>query len=109
MATSSPKAPSSRTERVARLLPVDDAEQLRLTALQAIDHAYKSAAEVAEMRAVLDGIHGRIGLLQEENARLREALEEMRQDRAKVAATRAWRAASHARVRLVTMSRRARS
>ena len=37
-----------RTERIADLLDELSVEDLRRTTLQAIDHAYKSSAEVAE-------------------------------------------------------------
>lgn len=60
-----------RTERIAGLLDDLSVEDLRRTALQAIDHAHKSAAEVAEAHARWANEASLVAQLMDENARLR--------------------------------------
>jgi hypothetical protein len=66
---------SDRSKRVAGLIADLPVEDLRRTTLQAIDHAYKSAAEVAQAWATYEGALGTIAELKDENRRLRERIE----------------------------------
>lgn len=95
-----------RTERVARFLHEQGVDELRLTALHAVDHAYKSAAEVAEMRAVYEGALGKIGLLEDENERLRDEVDRLKQQYGRVVASGAWRTGSRLKWRLIGAWRR---
>ena len=63
-----------RTERIAGLLEELSVEDLRRTTLQAIDHAYKASAEVAEAQATVQGALGTIAALRAENQQLRDRL-----------------------------------
>jgi hypothetical protein len=63
-----------RNERIAGLIEDMSVEELRRTTLQAIDHAYKVSAEVAEATAKLQGALGTIEALREENQHLRRRL-----------------------------------
>jgi regulator of replication initiation timing len=63
-----------RTERMAELLDGLSAEDLRRTVVQAIDHAYKASAEVAEAQATVQGALGTIATLRAENEQLRHRL-----------------------------------
>ena len=60
-----------RNDRMAGLIEDLSGDDLRRTTLQAIDHAYKSAAEVAEATAKLQGALGQIAALKAENEVLR--------------------------------------
>ena len=60
-----------RSERISGLIGDLSGDDLRRTTLQAIDHAYKSAAEVAEATAKLQGALGSIAALRDENKMLR--------------------------------------
>jgi peroxiredoxin len=66
---------SQRSERIAGLIDDLSIEDLRRTTLQAIDHAHKSAAEVAQAWATYEGAMGTIAELRDENRRLRERIE----------------------------------
>lgn len=66
---------SARTERIAGLIEDLSIDDLRRTTLQAIDHAHKSAAEVAQAWATYEGAMGTIAELRDENRRLRERIE----------------------------------
>ena len=66
---------SDRSRRIAGLIDDLSTDELRQTALQAIDHAYKSAAEVAQAWATYEGALGIIAALKDENRRLRERIE----------------------------------
>jgi peroxiredoxin len=68
---------SNRSDRIAGLIENLSVDDLRRTTLQAIDHAHKSAAEVAQAWATYEGAMGTIAELQDENRRLRERLEEI--------------------------------
>ena len=70
-----------RSERIAGLIDDLSVEDLRRTTLQAIDHAYKSAAEVAQAWATYEGALGTIAELTDENRRLRERIEVHRSPR----------------------------
>jgi hypothetical protein len=63
-----------RTERIADLLEDLSVEDLRRTTLQAIDHAYKASAEVADAQATVQGALGTIAALRAENQQLRDRL-----------------------------------
>ena len=88
-----PQNHTNRSERVERLIEGKTVEELRRATLQAIDHAYKSAAEVAEMRAIYEGALGNISELTSENQRLRTRVETLERQYARLAATRAWHTA----------------
>jgi hypothetical protein len=66
---------SDRSARIAHLIEGQSIDELRRTTLQAIDHAYKSAAEVAQAWATFEGAQGTIAELTDENRRLRETIE----------------------------------
>jgi hypothetical protein len=66
---------SDRSKRIAGLIDNFTVDDLRRTTLQAIDHAHKSAAEVAQAWATYEGALGTIAALKEENRRLRERVE----------------------------------
>jgi hypothetical protein len=66
---------SERSERIAGLIEDLSIEDLRRTTLQAIDHAYKSAAEVAQAWATYEGAMGTIAELRDENRRLSERID----------------------------------
>ncbi len=66
---------SDRSKRIAGLIDNLSADELRRTALQAIDHAHKSAAEVAQAWATYEGALGIIAALKDENHRLRERID----------------------------------
>ena len=66
---------SDRSKRIAGLIGDLSADDLRKIALQAIDHAHKSAAEVAQAWATYEGALGTIAALKDENRRLRERIE----------------------------------
>ena len=85
--------PSDRYARMAALIDDRSIEELRQTALQAIDHAYKSAAEVAEAWARYEGAMGTIAELHDSNRRLRERIDELENDLKSLRSLAAWRGA----------------
>ena len=66
---------SDRSKRIAGLIDNLSVDDLRRTTLQAIDHAHKSAAEVAQAWATYEGALGTIAALSDENRRLRQRIE----------------------------------
>ena len=66
---------SARARRIAPHLENLSIDDLRRTTLQAIDHAHKSAAEVAQAWATYEGAMGTIAELMDENRRLKERIE----------------------------------
>lgn len=92
---------SDRSKRIAGLIDNLSADELRQTALQAIDHAHKSAAEVAQAWATYEGALGIIAALKDENHRLRQRIE--------VIESRKFGVAHRARRSLITAGEMARS
>jgi len=95
--------PSDRQTRMSALIEDKSIEELRQTTLQAIDHAYKSAAEVAEAWATFQGAMGTIAELRESNRQLRERIAELEHPLSSLA----WRGA-HAAAAPLRMARRGR-
>ena len=81
----------TRSARIEPRLADMSAQQLQLTALQAIDAAHHAAAEVAEARAVYEGALGEVARLSEENRVLRELLDDLDADMSPI--RRAWHGA----------------
>lgn len=97
----------NRSARIASLIERSSDDDLRRATLQAIDHAYKTSAEIAQISAVHEGAIGVIAQLQQENDRLRERISVLEEKRSAPARTGPLRAAGR-RVRGVVRALRQR-
>ncbi len=86
-----PTEPTDRSIRVADLIAGHSIEDLRRAVLQSVDHAYKSAADVAEAWAMYEGALGTIAELKDENRRLKEAVIDRERQLDLIVSSRAWR------------------